>query len=71
MWVSVAFGQTGIHVACYYGDCEAAISYTFDASPIGKRRIVSNKANRTIKPNELSIALGSFHLNIANRHNKD
>lgn len=30
MWVSVAFGQTGIHVARYYGDCEAAISYTFD-----------------------------------------
>ena len=58
MWVSVAFGQTDIHVARY---CEAAISYTFDASPIGKRRIVSNKANRTIKPNEPSIALGSFH----------
>ena len=30
MWVSVAFGLTDIHVACYYGDCEAAISYTFD-----------------------------------------
>lgn len=30
MWVSVAYGQPDIHVARYYGDCEAAISYTFD-----------------------------------------
>lgn len=30
MWVSVAFGQTGIHVVPYYGDRQAAISYTFD-----------------------------------------
>jgi peptidoglycan/xylan/chitin deacetylase (PgdA/CDA1 family) len=30
MWVSVAYGQTGIHVAPYYGYREAAISYTFD-----------------------------------------
>ena len=30
MWVSVAFGQPDIHVARYYGDRQAAISYTFD-----------------------------------------
>ena len=30
MWVSVAFGQPDIHVAHYYGDRQAAISYTFD-----------------------------------------
>lgn len=30
MWVSVAFGQPDIYVARYYGDRQAAISYTFD-----------------------------------------
>lgn len=30
MWVSVAVGQPDIHVASFYGDRQAAISYTFD-----------------------------------------
>lgn len=30
MWVSVAVGQPDIHIARFYGDRQAAISYTFD-----------------------------------------
>lgn len=45
MWVSVAFGQTDIHVARYCGDRQCAISYTFDDGLLEHYTMVRPKFN--------------------------